>query len=232
MTATPTAALEALSIPSEVLAVAQERPAGLLVVCGPHDSGKSTTLAALSDWLRRARGGHTTGLDSGVLLVDEIGDTTGLDDAVQKAEEGCLVLAAMRAETALSALGLLVAHGAPAGSPDFAPRLADVLLGVVCQRLLVRASGNGRVAAFEVLGAVPAIKDWIRRRDLSQVSMFMWCSPSRRSLLPMTQSLLNLVFTRLVSYEVALLASPSPGELQEMLARAEGLMPPHRPRPR
>jgi twitching motility protein PilT len=48
---------EVLGIPERVLAFA-DHPRGLVVVCGPHGSGTSTTLAALVDRINRTRACH------------------------------------------------------------------------------------------------------------------------------------------------------------------------------
>jgi len=50
-------ALEDLGLPDEVIAWAEHRR-GLILVCGPHGSGTSTTLAALVDRINRARACH------------------------------------------------------------------------------------------------------------------------------------------------------------------------------
>jgi twitching motility protein PilT len=224
MAEAPTTSPEALNVAREVLDLVLERPAGLLLVCGPHDSGKSTTLAALLDWLTRVLGRHT----AGVLLVDETDETTSLDEAIQKAEEGRLVLAAVRARTALSALGHLIERKAPVDGPSLAGRLADNLIGIVCQCLLVRASGNERVPAFEVLPVTPAVQYWIRQRSLSEIPGFMEMSSSRKNLRLMNDSLASLVLDGSVTREVALLASPSPEDLTYRLGRAAGLRRTHR----
>ena len=226
MTATPTAALDSSSIPRQVLGVAQERSSGLLLVCGPRGSGKSTTLAALSDGITRAQGRPAPD----VLLVDEIDDATSLGEAIQRAAEGRLVLAAVRVPvpTAVSALGELVGWPAPPGGPSFGERLADHLIGVVCPCLLPRASGDGCVPAFEVLSVRGPIPGWIRRGRLSEIPRFMGVCPARGNLLSMNESLATLALRASVTREAALRASPSPEELQEMLARADGLLHPER----
>ena len=52
-------------------------------------------------------------------------------------------------------------------------QLADCLLGICCQRLLPRCDAFGRVAAFEVLVATPAMRNLIREGRTHQLQSYL-----------------------------------------------------------
>lgn len=215
--------IETLKIPRSLFELLREATSGILLVSGPPGSGKSVTLAALEEWLARLRGGQ--GLD--LLLVDEIDETVSLDELIRKAEEGSLVLVAARARTALMALEDLIEQARATRESGVVDRLADNLIGIVSQCLLARASGDGRVPAFEIYPATKVVRTCIREGRLFQIPS-CWAG-SRIPFRFMNESLAYLVLDGSISREVALLASPSPEGLIDMLARR--FPPAGRPRP-
>ncbi len=62
--------LEQLGLPPAVQALC-EQPKGLVLVTGPTGSGKSTTLAAMVDWINRNRRGHILTLEDPIEFVHE-----------------------------------------------------------------------------------------------------------------------------------------------------------------
>ena len=52
-------------------------------------------------------------------------------------------------------------------------QLAECLQAIVCQRLLPRADGRGRVAAFEVLVATEALRNLIREGRTHQLESYI-----------------------------------------------------------
>jgi twitching motility protein PilT len=64
------ATLDELSLP-EVLQELASRPKGLVLITGPTGSGKSTTLAAMIDWINRNRSCHILTIEDPVEFVHE-----------------------------------------------------------------------------------------------------------------------------------------------------------------
>ena len=62
--------LEDLGLP-EICRELAAKPRGLVLVTGPTGSGKSTTLAAIIDWINRERGGHILTMEDPVEFVHE-----------------------------------------------------------------------------------------------------------------------------------------------------------------
>ena len=62
--------MEQLNLPS-VLESLAARPKGLILVTGPTGSGKSTTLAAMIDWINRNEARHILTIEDPVEFVHE-----------------------------------------------------------------------------------------------------------------------------------------------------------------
>ncbi|MCL6596498.1 MAG: PilT/PilU family type 4a pilus ATPase [Firmicutes bacterium] len=108
--------------------------------------------------------------DPDVILVGEMRDAETMAIALMAAETGHLVLATLHTGDAAGAVDRVV--GAFEGERQQAVRtqLAAVLVGVVAQRLLPRRGREGRVAAFEVLVATPAVRHLIREGKSHQIA--------------------------------------------------------------
>lgn len=202
-------AMEQLGLPP----VAQEfanKPQGLLLVTGPTGSGKSTTLAAIVDYINRSRSEHIitledpiefvhehkkcivnqrevgvdtasfgTGLraalrqDPDVILVGEMRDLETISTAITAAETGHLVFGTLHTADAPQTIDRVIDVFPPEAQQQIRVQLAAVLLGVMAQRLLPTADGNGRVAAHEVLVNTPAVANLIRSEKVHQIRSVM-----------------------------------------------------------
>ena len=81
-------------------------------------------------------------------------------------------------------------------------QLSVNLIGVVSQALLKRADGKGRIAAFEVLVAVPAIRNLIREAKTHQIGSLLQVG-AKQGMQTLDQALANLVGQNTVTYEEA-----------------------------
>jgi twitching motility protein PilT len=108
-------------------------------------------------------GGIQTALrqDPDVLVISELREPLAMDRAIRAAEAGVLVIAAIPAPDATSAL----MHAAATLLPDEREvgrmRLAGALTGVVAQRLVPCEDGSGRRALVEWLEPTPALVEAI-----------------------------------------------------------------------
>ena len=108
--------------------------------------------------------------DPDVIMVGELRDTTSIRLALTAAETGHLVLATLHTNSAASSITRLVDVFEPAEKAWVQSQLSTSLLGIASQVLLRRAHAPGRVAAFEVLRATPAIGQMIREQKISQIA--------------------------------------------------------------
>lgn len=179
--------LEEANVP-EVVKELMLKPNGIVLVSGPHGSGKTTTMYMMIDWLNENHARHIctvedpiyisltpkksiiqqreVGVDvpdtaSGVtaamhqdldvIMLGEITDLEALAAAIRAAETGHLVLVQIHAVSTADAVQRLIS-ALPEDMEGFVRRqLADVLRGVVHQRLVPRKSGKGRIAVCDVL---------------------------------------------------------------------------------
>ncbi|HCO42871.1 MAG TPA: type IV pili twitching motility protein PilT, partial [Gammaproteobacteria bacterium] len=79
--------------------------------------------------------------------------------AVRASETGHLVISTLHAPNCYDAISRLVSYFPPEEQDTQRKAIAANLRGVISQRLLPRADGSARVAAFEVMVVTPTIAD-------------------------------------------------------------------------
>ncbi|HXX67731.1 MAG TPA: PilT/PilU family type 4a pilus ATPase [Polyangiaceae bacterium] len=102
--------------------------------------------------------------DPDVVFVGEIRDDETMEIALRAAETGHLVLATLHTTDAVRTINRMLAlmHG---DQGENRVRIASCLRGIIAQRLLPRADGNGVVLAAEVLVASQSVKESIRKPE-------------------------------------------------------------------
>jgi len=99
--------------------------------------------------------------DPDLIVVGELTDEDGARQVLEAADTGRLVLAAMATSGAAETIDRVIELFPNERAPAMRTVLARCLRGIVCQRLLGRAGGRGRVVAAEVLVANVAIAEAI-----------------------------------------------------------------------
>lgn len=107
--------------------------------------------------------------DPDVILVGELRDLETISTALTAAETGHLVLATLHTNNAIGTVDRIVDVFPPHQQAQIRLQLASVLEAVIAQQLLPRVDGKGRVAAFEILLATPAIRNLIREGKTHQI---------------------------------------------------------------
>ncbi|MFC2002176.1 type IV pilus twitching motility protein PilT [Chloroflexota bacterium] len=112
---------------------------------------------------------HVLRQDPDVILVGEMRDLETAATALTVAETGHLVLTTGHAPSASQAIERIT-DLFPAHERHLAQsQLASLLVGVLCQALVPRVDGSGRVAAVEVMLANPAVRNLIREGKIYQL---------------------------------------------------------------
>ena len=237
------------TIPTEVLSLEDinappifrtlsEKHRGLVLVTGPTGSGKSTTLAAMVDYVNHSKKGHILTIedpiefvhhshnclinqrevgrhtqsfnnalrsalreDPDVVLVGEMRDQETISLALTAAETGHLVFGTLHTSSAAKTIDRII-DVFPAGEKEMVrAMLSESLEGVIAQRLLKKPEG-GRVAAYEIMIATPAIRNLIREAKVPQIYGMIQTGRDA-GMVTMDQSLDDLVSRNLVTRETA-----------------------------
>ncbi len=150
-----------LGLPSVLERLAEETR-GLILVTGPTGSGKSTTQAAVIDYINTTRRVNIITLEdpievlhpdklSIVSLVGEMRDAETVDAALKAAETGHLVLSTLHTIDATETINRIIDFFPAHQQKQIRLMLAGSLRGIISQRLLQRSDGKGRIPAVEVL---------------------------------------------------------------------------------
>ncbi len=148
-----------------------------------------------------------------VLLIGEMRDQDSATSAVYFAETGHLVLSTLHTTNANQALDRVL-HFFPAEThPEVQLRLSATLVGIIAQRLVPRADGNGLVPGVEVLRATPRVRELVRRGEYLQIRQAM-TEGRDVGMQTFDDSFFALYQDDLITAETALEAAESPTALR------------------
>jgi twitching motility protein PilT len=142
-----------------------------------------------------------------------------MEAAMKLAETGHLTMATLHTNSAAQTITRIIDAFPAHQQAQIRTQLSLVLEGIVCQALLPKANGQGRVAALEILTATPAIRNLIRDDKIHQIYGTMQAGQEKFGMQTMNQSLARLVEKRLVTRETAYNASSNRDELTLILDR-------------
>ncbi len=246
--------IDDLGVPAVLKELAQ-RPRGLLLVTGATGSGKSTTLAAMMQYInetshvhilaiedpieflyrdnkasitqrevgtdiRSLEDGLYAGLrqDPDVIMIGELRDFHMIQAALTTAETGHLVISTLHTNDAKSTIDRIIDVFPPDAKNQVRIQLASTLVGVVSQRLLLRADGSGRVPACEVMVKSPAIEDYILRNELEKIPEAIENSSNYYKMQTMNKALHDMIIRGVITQEEALKTTNNPDELKLRLS--------------
>ena len=129
--------------------------------------------------------------DPNVVLIGEMRDLETIEAALTLAETGHLVFTTLHTNSASQTADRIVDVFPPHQQQQVRMQLANVLLGVVSQRLIPKAQG-GRVAACEIMVANSAVRNTIREGKTHQLSNIIQTSAAE-GMISMDKVLAELV---------------------------------------
>lgn len=150
--------------------------------------------------------------DPDVILIGEMRDAETVDTAMKAAETGHLLVSTLHTPDAQSTILRTMAMFPPEEQEVVRLRLAESLHAVISQRLLPRASGQGRVVAAEIMINTAAIRDLIAEGRVSEIRDLMTEGRMQYGMQTFDQHLTDLVRSGEVTYEVALGAATRPAD--------------------
>ncbi len=224
-------------------------PQGLVLFTGPTGSGKSTSMAALIDWINENRACHILTVedpieythehkksivsqreigsdanswdrslrsalreDPDVVLVGEMRDTDSIAITLTLAETGHLVFSTLHTNDTSQALDRIVDVFPAEKQAQIRMQLAGSLSGVIAQRLIPRADGQGMVAAYEVLIATHAVRNLVREGKTRQIRNVITTSQAD-GMMTLEMGLSKLVTSGAITYEDAVARALYPNEI-------------------
>lgn len=111
-----------------------------------------------------------------VILVGEMRDYETIKAAVTAAETGHLVMGTLHTNSAPESIDRIVDVFPEEQQEQIRVQLANNLVGIVTQQLMPKKGGDGRVIAYEVLIANPAVRALIREGKSFQITSIMQTS--------------------------------------------------------
>ncbi len=160
--------------------------------------------------------------DPDVILVGEMRDLETIETALHAAETGHLVFSTLHTLDATETINRVISVFPPHHQKQIRLQLASVLKGIISQRLVPRADGQGRVPAVEVMVATETVRSCIEEKDKTKLLKDVISSGTAQyGMQTFDQSLYFLLSQNLITEEEALHRATNVGEFK---LRLEGVM--------
>jgi twitching motility protein PilT len=154
--------------------------------------------------------------DPDVILVGEMRDLETMQAAITAAETGHLVFATLHTTGAATTVDRIV-DGFPTDRQEqVRTQLSVSLQAVISQLLLVRADKPGRVAAFEIMIATPAIRSRIRDNKTFQIASDIQTG-AKYGMVTLDSHLMSLYTAGTIHYEDLITKSQDPDTIVQKL---------------
>jgi twitching motility protein PilT len=154
-----------------------------------------------------------------VVLIGEMRDLETIESALRIAETGHLTFATLHTNSAVSTINRIIDVFPAHQQPQIRAQLSMVLEGVMCQALLPRSDGRGRIMVMEILIPTAAIRNLVREDKIHQIYSAMQSGTGQTGMQTFNQSLANAYFSKLITMETCLARSSNVEELQDMINR-------------
>jgi twitching motility protein PilT len=162
--------------------------------------------------------------DPDIVLIGEMRDLETVEAALKIAETGHLTFGTLHTNSAAQTINRIIDIFPANQQAQIRTQLSLVLEGIVCQALLPRMDGKGRVCSLEILVPTPAIRNLIRDDKVHQIYGAMQTGQEKLGMQTANQSLASLYQKRLISLDMAITASSNRDELQDMINRGVGVV--------
>ncbi|MBC8141081.1 MAG: type IV pilus twitching motility protein PilT [Armatimonadetes bacterium] len=155
-----------------------------------------------------------------VILVGEMRDLETMQMAVSSAETGHLVFATLHTNSAATTVDRIVDSFPPGQQEQIRLQLSNNLQAVLCQQLIPKVDGAGRVCAQEIMIATPAIRNLIREAKAHQITSMIQTS-GNIGMQTMDTSLRDLYMAGKITKEFALARAMNRVDLENMIQQSE-----------
>src|SRR5918992_2249743 len=163
--------------------------------------------------------------DPDIVLIGEMRDLETVESALRIAETGHLTFGTLHTNSAAQTINRIIDVFPSHQQSQIRTQLSLVIEGIVCQSLLPKADGKGRVVSLEILVPTAGIRNLIREDKIHQIYSTMQTGQEKLGMQTMNQCLTTLYLQKQISMETALTASSNKDELTEMINRGTGVVP-------
>jgi len=240
----------ALGETKEALIKLSQAKDGILLVCGATGSGKSSTMAAMLNWINCNLDKHIVtiedpieytfqdekslfqqreiGLDvpsfehaiksvlrqnPDIILIGEMRDKETFETAISAAETGHLVFSTMHAATVSQSLTRLFEFFPPEQMAQARRQIAGSIRGFVCQKLIPKLEGTGRMPVNEILSADATVKNLILEGHFDKIQGILESGVDSSSF-SFNKDIYRLIKAGIISKADGIRFSPNPQQLE------------------
>lgn len=158
--------------------------------------------------------------DPDVILIGEMRDLATMESAIRAAETGHLVFSTLHTTGAARTVDRIIDVFPSHQQSQIRVQLAATVVAVISQVLVPRLDGKGRVAAFEIMFATPAIRNLIREAKTYQILSEIQTG-TRYGMIMLDEHLKQLYAQGIISYEAALEVAVDAKELGVQLSKVQ-----------
>ncbi|MFH1891421.1 MAG: PilT/PilU family type 4a pilus ATPase [Candidatus Zixiibacteriota bacterium] len=166
---------------------------------------------------------HAFRQDPDVIMIGEIRDQDTMATALAAADTGHLVLTTLHTLNAVETISRIISFFPPHQHQQIRLLLAGTLQSVICQRLLGRSDGPGRLPAVEVLIGTASVREYIA--DATKTPLLPELIESgmiQYGMQTFDQSIMNAYRQGVISYEDAMLHATNPDDFDLRLKGITG----------
>lgn len=156
---------------------------------------------------------HSLRQDPDIIVVGEMRSKDSFDAALKAADTGHLVFSTLHTRNASQSINRILDFYDSSEHLALRQSLSASLAGIVSQRLLTNAQGNGVVPSVEIMYNTPIIQSLLRENKLDKLAAAIEGS-REDGMQSFNQSLVDLVSKGLISEEEALKNSDNPESLK------------------
>ena len=157
--------------------------------------------------------------DPDVILVGEMRDHETVKAALAASETGHFVMSTLHTTDAQETINRIIDFFPPHEQKQVRLALAGALRGIICQRLVPRADGEGRAVAMEVCVNTGRVADAIADPDKTGTINQLISEGGFYGMMTFDQHLVSFIRDGVVTLEDAMAASTSPHDLTVELRR-------------
>ncbi|HYF72590.1 MAG TPA: PilT/PilU family type 4a pilus ATPase [Nocardioides sp.] len=223
----PTGSGKTTTLAAMVDAINAARPVHILTIEDPIEVIHRDKVASVNqrelgtdtaDWSVALRAAMRQ--DPDVILIGEMRDPDTVRAALSAAETGHFVMSTLHTTDAKETVNRVIDFFPPYEQKQVRLGLAASLRGIVCQRLVPRADGQGRVVAMEVAVNTPRLAEAVADPDRTDTIPDIVADGGYSGMQTFDQHLARLVLDGTVSVADAKLVSSNTHDFTVMLKRA------------